>query len=617
MKKNSIKFSLCILITAVTQVHGQSDDVEVIDVYGQFSPVSTHQLAQSTYILEQTQINQLTGDSALDLLEFIPGVAVKPSGNTQDIFVRGAETNFIVIQIDGVQVNNPLDTRGGGFDLGSIPKSSVIRVELTKGGRSSVYGSDAIAGVLNFITLDSTQTGTQVSAGVAPKGRAWGLYKTQTDSLGVRATLMHTDKQPDGSQREVAELALRGAFEHKNDAETSLAVTFNDYQFTSFPDQSGGARFAPESPSDNKEGQWLSASIRHNYEVNTQYSGSVQVEYYRAQDTNITPGIAPYFNAPPTNSDNDYDFIKARWLHNLSFDSGHVTFGTDYKSEAGSNIGEMLLFGQTIPTNFTNKRNTLSGFLDTQFVAKDVMLSASTRYDDTRNINTQTTWNVGATWTVNAHWRLYASAGTAFKLPSLYALGNPMIGNSNLTPEEARNIDLGADWQGKLGQFSISVFQYQYSDLIDFDGATFSLVNRERVESEGLEVTGLFLLNSNTSIRGSVTYADTFAESGVTLVGRPDWLATLSMTHQWSKGDQSALNVRYMSETLATSLHTGDFSVLTLPSHIVIDITHQMSLSAHQRLVFAVDNLFDKAYQTAVGFPAPERGVGFEYHYEF
>ena len=126
---------------------------EVIEIYGNFQPKPVSQMASPSYVLSAQEIRSIVGATALDVLAQIPSITVQKSGAVQEIFLRGAETNFVIVQIDGVQVNNPLDTRGGSFDLSSVSKSALQRVEVIKGAQSCIYGSDAIAGVVNLLSL--------------------------------------------------------------------------------------------------------------------------------------------------------------------------------------------------------------------------------------------------------------------------------------------------------------------------------------------------------------------------------------------------------------------------------------------------------------------------------
>ena len=135
--RNIHYLTLCLLILNFSLQAKETRDIEVIEVFGNFNPIAANQIPSPLFVLSEQQIRSVSGSSALDVLSNVPGITIKKSGAVQEIFLRGAETNFVVIQIDGVQVNNPLDTRGGGFDLASIAKNTLKRVEVIKSAQSS------------------------------------------------------------------------------------------------------------------------------------------------------------------------------------------------------------------------------------------------------------------------------------------------------------------------------------------------------------------------------------------------------------------------------------------------------------------------------------------------
>lgn len=238
--KSWLSISLLIGFTALAQEEG----IERVTVYGRLDAVPINRIDTSVHIMTKEDIERLNAVSALDIIKFIPGVAISRSGNTQDIYLRGAETNFVVIQLDGVQINNPVDTRGGSVDLSAINRTSIQRIEVFKGAQSSVYGSDAIAGVINIITIDTNEAGSEIQAGVLPGGNAIGSIRLSSERAAIRANLSESDVQPNKQASRTAEIAAAVKLLSSDKHSATANAAFNDYRFTGLPDQSGGARFA-------------------------------------------------------------------------------------------------------------------------------------------------------------------------------------------------------------------------------------------------------------------------------------------------------------------------------------------------------------------------------------
>ena len=133
---------------------------------------SVAELAQSATIVDRAEIEARQFASVTELLRHLPGVNVIQQGargGVTSVVIRGGESNFTVVLIDGVKVNDPTNTRGGSYDFSYLDIASVERVEIVRGPMSAVYGSDALAGVINIVTRSDLE-GVQLQAEVGGNG---------------------------------------------------------------------------------------------------------------------------------------------------------------------------------------------------------------------------------------------------------------------------------------------------------------------------------------------------------------------------------------------------------------------------------------------------------------
>ncbi|WP_440875076.1 TonB-dependent receptor plug domain-containing protein [Thalassotalea sp. PLHSN55] len=610
-KLNTTLTAIALLISgSVLANDNQSAAIETISVYGQLNPIEKSTLPSTVFILNNEDIARIVGNTALDLLAQVPGINIKKSGNIQDISLRGAESNFVIIQIDGVQVNNPLDERGGSFDLASLSKDLISRVEVIKGTQSAIYGSDALAGVINFITVDKELKGVKTSLGLMADGQKSATVKAGFDSWGLALSGIDTDEQSNGDSQTLAELSLYGDFNFTKTSNTQLNWRFADYKQYAFPDQSGGAEFAQDETKEKNKGQTSSASIRHQISINDAYQTALHLEHYHAQDNLTSPGISPYFMAPPAYTSNDYTLNKFRWLNSLSINNISANAGLDYKHEDGQTSGYLTMFGQDIPTDFELTRKNWAGFIDTRIDLAKASMFLGVRLDKPEDHDNQTTWKFGINYPVSDNIRLFTNAGESFKLPSLYALGNNMIGNAELVAETAKSADIGIEWTTERTNINFSLFDYRYKNLIDFDGELFSLVNRSSVETQGAELVLVNHLTSDSVLQFNVTYADIEAGEGELLTGRPKWQGGANLNWQWTEQLSTYISANYVGESTATSLHTGNFSAELLPSYSKYDVSGRWVANQHLSVDLFLTNALDKQYYYSVGFGGPERGAG-------
>ena len=132
--------------------------IEDVLITGTLSPQRA--LTSSVSVLDSQQIKALNKTTVADLLKTLPGLLVEeqggPGGLTA-VSIRGGESNFTLVLVDGIAVNDPTNSRGGGFDFANLNPNMVDRIEVVRGAQSAIYGSDALAGVINIITRKPTQ----------------------------------------------------------------------------------------------------------------------------------------------------------------------------------------------------------------------------------------------------------------------------------------------------------------------------------------------------------------------------------------------------------------------------------------------------------------------------
>jgi iron complex outermembrane receptor protein/vitamin B12 transporter len=239
------------------------------------------------------------------------------------------------------------------------------------------------------------------------------------------------------------------------------------------------------------------------------------------------------------------------------------------------------------------------------------LLQAALRYDDPDGFDAETSTHLGASYEFGPGLSLAANWGQAFKLPSFFALGHALVGNPQLQPEKADAWDLGLAWEASPGlRLEATYFYNDFEDLITFDDEAFVNVNRDRVETSGVELQALWLPLARLSLQGQATYTDIDVEgSDVPLTGRPEWTAGLLVQWRISRSWDSSLDYQYTGEQHASSRHTGEARMTKLDDYHRVDWVLRWSPTSAWQLQLSVDNLFDEGYQSAVGFPGPGRSL--------
>lgn len=593
--------------------------LEELLVTGTYSPRPA--LTASTTVLDAPQIAALNKRNVAGLLQTVPGLLVEeqggPGGLTA-VSVRGGESNFTLVLLDGVPVNDPTNSRGGSFDFANLNSALIERIEVVRGPRSAVYGSDALAGVINIVTRREEQGHRYyvqleggddqfMHQGVAARGRV--------DAFDYAVELTNRDdgEPVGGSERESDGINVRLGWAPFNGQELWFAARYLDGERRSFPEQSGGEKFALSGDRDQIEYEDLVTSLGWRYQVTRAWHSSIEASRFDHEESFASPGIPPFFEVPPNVADTDFTRDQVRWVNTVIPRKGYtVNVGADLRREDGESDGFVDFFGNPASTSFELERDTLGLFAAVSARPfKPLLLHAGVRHDDPDEFDSETTYEAGIDAQLVSKLSVSANWGEAYKLPSFFALGNALVGNPDLEPERARSWDLGIAWhdEGKL-ELSLTAFMNDFEDLVDFDETTFRNVNRSEVETSGVELAGRWQPNEALWLNVYGTYTDIDVKGeDTTLTGRPEWSGGASASWHLLPILRTTLDYRYGGEQWSTSRHTGQEVTQKLDDYHRFDWVLEWRPDRHWRWQLSVDNLLDEDYETAVGFAAPGRAL--------
>ncbi|GAB5453212.1 MAG: TonB-dependent vitamin B12 receptor BtuB [Halioglobus sp.] len=619
-RETMLKQSLFALALLGGAVNAAADaPPEELVVTGSYAPESA--ITASLSVLDDADIAAANKRSLAGLLQTLPGLLVEeqggPGGLTA-ISVRGGEPNFTLVLLDGVAVNDPTNSRGGGFDFANLNPALVERIEVVRGAQSAVYGSDAVAGVINIITR-RPQVGHRQSVTLEAgeddyrdirldaRGREGNLdYTVALASRDAGEPLPGSSRDSDSAN---LRLEWRPGFRHA----FNLGLRYLEGDRTSYPEQSGGPLLAQSDELDRADYRDTVYSARWRMAVNERWRSDLLASHFEHNEDYFSPGIPPFFEVPPNGAETDFERSEVRWVNSLDAAPGlRVDLGADYRREQGDSDSYVEFGGQPTPTDFELDRDISALFSNATFQPRDaLLLNASVRRDNPDDFPGETTWRLGGSLGAGAGITLDANWGEAYKLPSFFALGHALVGNPDLQPERNRGWDASVRWQG-AGQLQLAAtyFANDFSDLIDFDEASFRNVNRRSVETSGVELTLDWALSDTLSLRANGTYTDIDlkGEDSV-LTGRPEWVAGLLARWRPAAAWESVLDYRFTGEQWSTSRHTGEAVSEQLDTYHRVDWVLSWAPSPRWQTRLSIDNLLDETYQTAVGFEAPGRAL--------
>jgi vitamin B12 transporter len=583
-----------------------------------------NEIGSSVTLITDKEIERDQKRTLPDVLRTVPGLNIVqtggPGGKTS-VFMRGSNSNHTKVLIDGIDANDP--SQDGVFDFGQILASDIAQVEVLRGPQSSLYGSDAIGGVVNIVT--KTGEGPAQFTGRLEGGS----FQTFNQSASVRGSVSRfrysfnvahflvddtpvtpLDLLPPGRKRindsyENITLSTKlGADLTDNFSidvvgrytDSTLFFTGEDFSF--FPSVPAAAQ------SEQNARQLFTRGDARLALFGGAFKNRFGVGYTNYRTTIQAPDTG--FGVPPENI-NHGDRLKFDWQGNIELGKDHVLI-----------LGVEDQTDRLIDSPISVENGNAAGFAELQSeVVENLFVAASGRYDDNERFGGKPTWRIAPAYLIpKTGTKLKGSYGTGFKAPSLTQLfvsfpAFNFFANPNLEPEESEGYDIGFEQAvaGERVRFGATYFHNDITNLINANATFMSLENVGQATTQGVETFVSVAVTDRFKVRGDYTYTDAVDDTtGLELLRRPKHKASLNVI--WLPTDRLTIS--------ATALYVGSqvdgnrsFSIQRLDTdpYYVVNLAADYDLGKGVTLFARIDNVFDKRYENPTGFQRPGFGV--------
>jgi vitamin B12 transporter len=581
----------------------------------------------SVTVLTQAAIEASQAISVTELLAQQPGVSFTRNGGpgtTTSLNIRGAETQHTVVLIDGVKLNDPSSTQGG-FNSGNLLVGDIARIEVLRGAQSTLWGSQAIGGVVNIVTADPTVPFTstvEAEAGARKTGYLRAGIGGATDKITWRAAggYYTTDgfssyklgKEKDGYQNASASGRLRVQLTDTVSAEVRSVYSRGKNDFDGFN---------VDSPEFGRTKELVVYSGLNFGLLDGRWNNRVGYAYTDTDRANYNPARA----VPMTF---DSAGKNKRWEYQGAFaitDIVNATFGAE--SEKSRMRTRSPTVAQPLMPFRTGRVgvDSVYGQLQVEPV-KGLTLTGGLRYEDHDTYGSHTLGQVAAAWALNeGNTVLRASFGQGFRAPGLYELYSE-YGNLNLSPEDFDSWDAGVEQRFLDGKARVSAtwFYRKADNEIRFfscaSGSTTVLCNPggtfrfgyydnvQKTKAQGLELIGELKPVEGLTFTGNYTYTDAESDSGASkgkqLTRRPKNMANLSATYRWPVGLSTTVAARRVGKT-----YNNDTNTQVVAGYTTVDLRASYPINNTLEVFGRVENAFDKDYETILNYGTPGRGA--------
>jgi len=634
---NNMKKKILIVATSLglvqlallkTAAHAQEKDraLDTVVVTATRSPKKLSETGRVVTIISAEQINRAQGKSLSELLNTIPGITFSGANNapgiSSSVFLNGALTGNVLVLIDGFPANNAGAT-DGSYDLNAFAIDQIDHIEILKGSGSTLYGSDAVAGVINIITKHAKKQGLNTSIQLAG-----GSYNTFRESAEIIGKLTNT----------------------------GIAVNLSNTDSRGFPaatDTTGKAGFR------NDDFHQRSASVNLNQRITDKFSlnGNLQTTYnkghlpyaaftddknYTYNSTFLFAGVGAKmtlkkgdlkFNLSQNDVWNNYNDLPNDANFNTPYHAkikGHITnaeaifnyglnrylditSGTDFKYSGTDQIGSY----DTIP----HANNNITSIYTSLFFKSNIFrMELGGRYNYHSKYGDNWTYTINPSVLLADQFKLFATVASAFKAPTLYQLSS-VYGNRGLKPETTTSYEAGFDWEIIRNTLSFNSLFYKrdtknviyFNSLPAFPFGKYE--NGAFEHDKGFESTLTLKLDQVSAsayaayVTGSQTDVSGVRTNG--LVRRPKNTYGIYLSYQATKELSIDLNYKYTGERSDTKFDPITFapSPVTLKHYNLVDGHIQYQLTNKLQLFGDLKNVFNTKYTDWLGYNT--RGINF------
>ena len=585
-KKSSLAFLLLMLSHSISAQ--DSSSIDELIVTATKSELSADHVVAPVVVIDQLDIELSGVNGIAELLSSVAGINISTNGGPgqlTSIFVQGSNSNQVLILVDGIAIN---DSATGIASIQNIHPDMIEKIEIVKSPRASLYGSNAVGGVIHVFTKRN-QEGVNIGFKSGSDNTKVTNIFTSREVLNGRMGLQlnHYDTagfpSKEGSNINSAHdnRSVKGFFDQQWGSSTLKASVWNSQGTTDYLD----FFFNPISQDfDN-----TAVSLNFDQKKNETWSSSLHL------------GINKDFL--DQNDSNDFNHSKKfilEWKNNLKWNpNNQLLAGITFENEEF----EASNYGLGIDSDMSNR----AVFLENIFLSGKNQFLIALRLNNKENIEDKISWNLEYGYRLNSKTRLLFSAGKAHRNPSsfdLYGFG----GNPLLRPEYSKKISVGLNYQPNSStNFDLRYFDNRIKDLVAFNYSDFKLYNIEESKTSGFDVIfekdiNNWILSLNATLQDPKNLT-----TSTQLLRRPK--------NSMNMGLRRTFNKLTINLNLEKNSSRNDFGGVVLGAYTLANASIQYRLNTNWIFNGSITNLGNEKYTLANGYMTPDRkiNIGFVY----
>lgn len=572
-------------------------DAEVV-VTATRLPTPPAQIGSSVSVITGEEIRARQQPFVADVLRGVPSLDVARSGAGNQVtsaFLRGGESHHTLVLIDGIEANDPTSPNRA-FNFANLTVDDVERIEVLRGPQGTLWGSNAMGGVVNVITKRGKGP---LNGYVFGEGGSYGSYRAgagfngNSGRVNYSLSLSHAasdgisaagekygNNEADGYDNSA--IAGRVGFNLSEQLDVDLIARYNHAE-TDIDDFGGPGGDDPDRTLYSDDAFFRLQPRLLLLDGKLEQTWGLAYTHYHRRDNDET--FPDEFDGGILSFDLQND-LKLADNHTLTFglDASQEQFRSDTVSEETADLIGVYL------------QDAIS-FDDRLF------LTAGLRFEDHSESESAWTYRVTGAYLFPSRTKLRASYGTGFKAPSLSNLYSG-FGSPDLEPEEVRGWDVGVEqtfMEKDRLTLEATYFDNRYENLIDFDFVTSSLMNVGKAETSGVELAATFRLDDALSVGLNYTYLDTLnTETDQELLRRAPHKAGAFVDWRYTQKGSVTVSAAYYSSR--ADIDPVSFGRTRIGGYTLLNVATSYRLTDRLTITGRIENLLDQDYEEVAGF---------------
>jgi vitamin B12 transporter len=602
--------------------NSSTSEFDQIVVVGARIPLTLNQIGNATTVITRDQIERRQARYVTDLLRSVPGFSVSHTGVTgsqTQVRVRGSEANHVLVLIDGVRANDP--ATGDEFRWELLTTGNIERIEIVRGPQSALWGSDAIAAVVNVIT-GAGRGGSNFESYVEGGSNSTlnlGLNgSVQSGKWSINGGIEHlgtdgSNISRDGDEEDDSDITT-ASVSARLDATEALTFSVQLRALDAYSQFDPVDFFVTGLPADGDlatETDNIYASIGGTLKTRgNKLTHHLNVRYYESDNRNLTDGMQ--------NSSSSSDRTTFAYQSDIDLGDNRLALALEHEKTSFEQRGE-IIFGDPNQNQEMEISSLVAEYQGLSYERLSWLLSA--RYDNNSDFDDAVNGRLSLAYVLSASTKLRGAIGTGQKNPTFTErfgfFPGQFIGNPDLLPERSVSYDLGLDHGFLDGALllQVTLFKQDLRDEIDgfvFDPVTFTSTaeNKDgKSERSGLELGAQWTVNQHFGLNAAYTYTDSteenFAGEDVKELRRPRHAGSLAANYR-SNNDrlQATLTADYggTRDDIFFPPFPALPEIVTLQSFWLLDLTAQYQLTSSFGIFAKGTNLLDEEYEQVYGY---------------